>query len=180
MFCLISLLVGTPLPLTLIAPPTLDRHSDIIIILIKKNELLVLTFVSTKAALHPSPILRVLLNVTVHILLFDYLLSFAFVVFRFSPDFKSVTVKDFQSINCSDQKLVPFPNTSLSFKSVFLCRRGFCAALRQSGLVLGSNMEDVKTGSGRKDTHTKKGGGGKRLLGVFKVSQTAAGYYKEK
>lgn len=89
MFCLISLLVGTPLPLTLIAPPTLDRHSDIIIILIKKNELLVLTFVSTKAALHPSPILRVLLNVTVHILLFDYLLSFVFVVFRFFPQISS-------------------------------------------------------------------------------------------
>lgn len=34
-FCLISLLVGTPLPLTLIAPPTLDRHSDIIIIIKK-------------------------------------------------------------------------------------------------------------------------------------------------
>lgn len=71
-----------------------------------------------------------------------------------------MTVKDFQSINCSDQKLVPFPNTSLSFKSVFLCWRGFCAALRQSGLVLGSNMEDVKTGSGRKDTHKKKRWGG--------------------
>lgn len=53
--------------------------------------------------------------------------------------------------------------------------------MRQSGLVLGSNMEDVKTGSGRKDTHKKKRwGGGKRLLGVFKVSQTAAGYYEEK
>lgn len=35
----------------------------------------------------------------------------------------------------------------------------------------------------RKKRHTQKkkvGGGGKRLLGVFKVSQTAAGYYEEK
>lgn len=87
-FCLISLLVGTPLPLTLIAPPTLDRHSDIIIILIKK---LIAGFnvCLYKSCIHPSPILRVLLNVTVHILLFDYLLSFVFVVFRFFPQISS-------------------------------------------------------------------------------------------
>lgn len=159
-FCLISLLVGTPLPLTLIAPPTLDRHSDIIIILIKK---LIAGFnvCLYKSCITPQPHPPGPLECDGSHFVF-WLFAFICVcsVSLFSPDFKSVTVKDFQSINCSDQKLVPFPNTSLSFKSVFLCRRGFCAALRQSGLVLGSNMEDVKTGSGRKDTQKKKKGGG--------------------
>lgn len=106
---------------------------------------------------------------------FQFVFFLYFKVLSFFPQFESVIAIHLEGINCSDQGWSLYLSQQVPLKSVciplYTTLGGFSVVLRQTE-VLGSNGEDVKTGSGLKTGLQESLKSHRLLLVITRVKMT--------